>query len=567
MGERRRCGRADRCTAAVRRPARLGRRWPAIAIGLALVAAGCERSAPLPPKVGLLPEGGKKPNVIFVLIDTLRADRLGAYGHARNLTPAMDSIAAEGLVFDRAVAPAPWTLPSIASLFTSYYPSVHKAYRYVQVQAMVDKKTPAQSVLDERFETLAEVMKAGGYGTAGVVANKFMLAEYGFAQGFDHYDTSMSGENTVPGERVNAAAFAWLAQRDSDKPLFLYVHYMDVHGPYDAAPQFMEPLLDAVEQMPIAKRTPLTPQQLQAMNPYLRKPPKQERDPARYERLKDYREYWAARYEAGVAQVDYHLGQLRDGLRQLGLWDDAYVIVTADHGEALGEHSFPSAAGPRMLWEHGYSLYQTDLHIPLILRWPRVLPAGKRVAAGASLMDMLPTLAEQLRLRPPAGVQGESLVDAWSGRVGKEPRRLYAEAVKTWPDTADSRPLTRHEAGFRGDWKLIKIAQSAWRGQPGGAQWTLFNVARDPGELQPVNDEKVLADLRDFLRAQNDQNTQAGKSIEGRLRPAHDLGNLGYVAPSADDQESDESDAKEESRSPASQPAAAASGGDPKKGP
>ncbi len=464
----------------------------AAAVGLTVLAVlgGCQSSRP-PEKVGLLPEGARPPDVIFILVDTLRADRVGAYGQRPGLTPTIDQLAAEGVVFDRAIAPAPWTLPSIASLFCSVAPSVHKAIDYTRVEAMHEGHAAVVSVLSDQFETLAEVMRAAGYQTAAFVANKFIRRRYGFGQGFDHFDDSPAGENTVPGETVNQAAVAWLRQRRSDKPLLLYLHYMDVHGPYDAAPQFLDPLLDEVEKIPPSQRHRLTRAEFRRINAYLRKPPKWARDRSRYDRLKMYREYWVARYEAGVAEFDHYLAQLRDELRSLGIWDDAYIILTSDHGEALCEHGF---------WEHGYSLYQTDLHVPLILRWPGVLPAGRRVAATVSLLDLMPTLMEQMRiaLAGSANIQGRSVIDVLSG-IAADRGPVFAGSVKTWPRT----PI-RHEAVVSGAWKLIRIEQPRMRLRDGrvlaaGTRLALFNLDRDPAERQNLVEQEPQR--RDMLLA------------------------------------------------------------------
>ncbi len=456
---------------------------------------GCQRSRP-PQKVGLLPEGHQPPTVIFILVDTLRADRVGAYGHQPTLTPTIDQLAREGVVFDRVIAAAPWTLPSIASIFCSVAPSVHKAIDYTRVEAMHEGHAAVVSVLSDQFDTLAEVMRAAGYQTAAFVANKFIRRRYGFGQGFDHFDDSPAGENTVPGSRVNQAVVGWLRQRKSRKPLFLYLHYMDVHGPYDAGAEFLDPLLERVERIPPQQRHRLTRAEFRRINAYLRKPPKWAKDRSRYDRLKMYREYWVARYEAGVAEFDHYLSELREQLRSLGIWDDAYIILTADHGEALCEHG---------LWEHGYSLYQTDLHVPLILRWPGVLPAGKRVAATVSLLDLMPTLMEQMwiAMAGSASIQGRSIIDVLSG-IAADRGPVFAEAVKTWP-----RSPIRHEAVVSGPWKLIRIEQPRMRLRDGrvveaATRLALFNLDRDPAEREnlaqrePKQRDRLLALLDDW---------------------------------------------------------------------
>ena len=222
---------------------------------VALSQGGCERSQPTenakPPRIGLLPEGVEKPDLILIVIDALRADRLGVYGHPGGLSPTIDAIAAEGVTFDYCVSTAPWTAPSMASLFISYYPGVHKTTKYRVVSKDGEKfRKASQSVLSDEFHTLAEILSLNGYQTAGFCANTMLRKRQGFAQGFEYFNTRFAA-NTVRGEVVNRAAFQWLEkERDPNRPLFLYLHYMDVHGPYNAAPRFMEPLVEPLEAKP-----------------------------------------------------------------------------------------------------------------------------------------------------------------------------------------------------------------------------------------------------------------------------------------------------------------------------
>ncbi len=432
---------------------------------LALIA-GCDTGATPVASVGLLREGATPPNVIFVVVDTLRADRLGTHGYYRKLTPTIDALAAEGVVCERAVAVAPWTLPSVASLFTATYPKVHKAVSYLLLENMDQGRIGKVSVLDESFDTLAELLQSSGYVTAAFSANKFIKAEYGFGQGFDHFDASFAA-NRVSGSVVNAAALQWLDQRDAQRPFFMYLHYMDVHGPYDAAPQFMDPLLAEVEANP--NRRPLPQQALRMLNPYLNKPPAQDSDPTRWERLRETYDYWEARYDAGVAEFDHHFAAMVAELKKRGVWDNSYVVLTSDHGEALFEHGF---------WDHGYSLFQTDLHVPLILRWPGVLPTGIRLAGNIELIDIYPTIAEQLRRKLSSTVQGTSFVAHLSGDPKAFPSLAFADAVKAGA-------LIHQQAILRDDWKLLAAPISQKRPDGSTATQTLtvlINLAVDPRE-------------------------------------------------------------------------------------
>lgn len=421
------------------------------------------------------------PNVIFIMVDTLRADRLGSYGYRRKLTPTMDAIAAEGVRFARAIAPAPWTLPSIGSVMTCVGPAAHRANNFRVVDSMDRGRTPTVPVLDDSFVTLAEALRAAGYETAGFSANKFIKPEYGMAQGFEHFDAGFAA-NTVPGKLVNDAALRWLDARPDDRrPLFLYLHYMDVHGPYEAEPRFADPLLAEVDALP--ERRPMPPRVFARINPYLRKPPPETDDPTRWDRLRLTYDYWEARYDAGVAECDWHLGRLVEQLEQRGLWDEALVILTADHGEALGEHDW---------WEHGYTQFQTDLHVPLILRYPGVLPAGRVAPQTASLMGLAPTIYDLLGIPLAPNVQGVSLLGHIAGAPDVQ-ALAFADGIKYGP---------RQMAVVRDNWKLM--VQSIPR-SGGQVRQMLFDLDADPGEMrelsasEPDRAGELLALLMDFV--------------------------------------------------------------------
>ena len=532
-----------------------------ILIVAAICLPGCERkpetttssepaataTAGTPARIGILPEGQDKPNVIMILVDALRADRLAAYGSRAMITPVMDTIATEGVVFERCVAATPWTLPSIATLFTSYYPKVHKATSYRAVESMEQGRQAYLSILGDDFDTLAEVLQTNGWQTAGFCSNKFIRKRYGYAQGFDYYDTSFA-DNTVRGDKVNQALFNWLDGdgRDKAKPMFLYLHYMDVHGPYNAAPQFMDPLMKKVEENP--DKTPLEPKEMQRLNPYLKKPPAETSDPTRYERLKGYREYWEARYNAGVQEADFYLHQLVQNLSKRGLWDNSYVILLADHGEALCEHG---------MWDHGYSQYQTDLHVPLIMRWPKVLPPGKRVRELASLIDVMPTIMEQLRIPPGEALQGTSLVDHLSGTLPDVPLVRFAEAVKSGP---------QQYALFADVTKLMVTAippQKLPDGTMSGnrVRHELYNLGTDPGETINVAQQntQVVNSLGKIMEGIIRQNLQTKPETIILQKPVDektisDLQSLGYVGGYEEDDEEDEPAAEPATTQPAITP-------------
>ena len=431
---------------------------------------------------------------------------MGVYGGGE-LTPTIDGIAAEGVTFSRTVAAAPWTQPSIASLFCSYYPGVHKVQSYkIALDNYVRGSAPTMSVFSDDFVTLAEALQQNGYETAAFCANPFILPGYGFAQGFDHFDASFA-ENQTPGSVVNEAALAWLAERDASKPMFLYLHYMDVHGPYEGDQEWLEARLDEIERMP--DKRALSEREINELR-YLRQVPEWVKDKARHGRLAHYQEYWAARYDAGVRAMDKHLASLRDRLDELGLWDDAWVIVTADHGEALCEHGF---------WSHGYSVHHSELDVPLIMRWPSTLPAGSRVSVAARLIDVMPTLLDQLGLPPIEGIQGVSLQPYVTGETPETPCVAFAESVKVG---------TEQKAVYQGHLKLLMTDS-----QP--PRWELFDVSADPAEQRNLaSSDPRLGALIALLRGQMEENktvARPGQQSRVPLSEAqrHRLESLGYL--------------------------------------
>lgn len=450
---------------------------------------------------------GKMPNIFIILIDTLRADHLGCYGHSGSHSPALDTIATEGVFFERAISQSPWTQPAIASLFSSHYPSVHKVIDYGQACDSVLRGAPKVVVFNDSFVTLAEVLRQAGYQTAAFVSNPFVLHEFGFAQGFEHFDTSFAA-NTTPGSVVNEATLAWLRQRNPDRPSFCFLHYMDVHGPYEARPEFLDPLLDEVEAMPEKRK--LSQEEIRKLT-YLFAPPKTVTDIGQHNRLNFYREYWVARYNACIREVDNHIKSLRVQLEQMGLWDDAYVIVTADHGEALLEHGH---------WEHGFSVHHPEVNVPLFLRWPGVLTAGKRIRGTVQLIDLMPTLIDQLKLPKMKELQGRSRTREITGRQNlREEVAAFAEGVKSGPE---------QNAIYLGDWKMMVIPSKRWQ--------ELYFLGDDPleqNELSARHPQKAQ-ELTKILQEQITLNNQLGSSISTEKVPLtpeqqNRLRSLGYL--------------------------------------
>lgn len=311
------------------------------------------------------------PNLLLITIDTTRADRIGCYGSADAATPNLDRIAAEGALFDRAIAVAPITLPSHVSLLTGRYPPRHG------VRLNGDFRLP------EDEETLATHLRRRGYATAAVVGSYVLSADFGISRGFDSYDEppvdrAVAPAGNVlrhyaiverPAAEVTGAALDLLDGR-LEEPFFLWLHYYDPHGEY--APP--EPYASRFEHSP---------------------------------------------YDGEIAYVDAEIGKVLDGLRSAGRLDRTLVAVTSDHGECLGDHGENT---------HGLFVYEAALRVPLLLRFPPQVPAGTRSGHLVAGVDLAPTLLGLLGQPQMADVEGVSFVAAALGETPPQREPVYAEA-------------------------------------------------------------------------------------------------------------------------------------------
>lgn len=374
----------------------------------------------LAPAAPAAAEGAAPLNLVVVTVNSLQAGRTSPYGGPAALTPNMARLAAGGTVFGRAVAQSGWTLPSLASLFTSRYPRGHGVYERGQ-------ELPAG------LPTLAAALRAAGRRTAAFTGGLDAAGVHGLARGFDLYDDDTGGlpTGTLAGAVTKAAA--WLAA-NKGAPFFLFLQGYDAHPPYDkpwpgAPPAYDGPLKDRPLDLPL----------LRTLGPGL--PPA---DLA----------YVRARYDAGVAHADAQLGRLLDLLDGTGLSSSTVVVLTAEHGEELGERGSFDRFGTG-------SLYDEALLVPLIIRHPAL--KGGRVAGGqARLVDVMPTALELLGAPVPPGCAGASLRPALYGAAGEPFREALSEAG---PSSAALRAK-----GF----KLVRE----------GDRYRLFDLLRDPGERE-----------------------------------------------------------------------------------
>ncbi len=410
------------------------------------------------------------PNVILVVVDTLRADRVGAYGNTRGLTPFIDELAQRGTVFANAYAPSSWTIPSVASLFTSRYPTQHKA-------------TSFKSVLSDTEVTLAEKLAAHDYLTGGFSANFLLTPTGGFGQGFQQWlALSPSAGLKVRGEQLRRESLPWVwnAWRPgASRRVLLYLQYMEPHGPYEPPPEYAERF-----QVPGA-----TAEQVRAANVKLNEARLKEISPADAELL-------VSLYDAEVAAVDAELRLMFANLERRGLSKNAIVIITADHGEEFREHG--------LMMGHGASLFEPVVRIPLIVLAPGT-GGGPAVRSNVSLIDVAPTILDLVGLAPEPRFQGRSLVPllnreatlrnrvaGWFG--GLRRARAEADIVLELEPTGSKIDFRAHQQGLVRERLKLLVDKKG--------QTELFDLDKDPAELAPVASDPQREQLHAALAQQ-----------------------------------------------------------------
>jgi arylsulfatase len=343
----------------------------------------CRRAA-APPAI--------KYNLLVISIDTCRADHLTCYGYNRDTSPHLDQLAKEGVLFEDVTAASSWTVPSHMSMFTSLYPSVHKVQE--------------ASALAEGIPTLAECLAKSGYVTAAFVSAATMNHWFGFNRGFQFYDdytVSRSEPNqfrkVVTGHLVTEQAAKWL-QKHSRENFFLFLHYFDCHGDYISPAPFNEKFDPDYKGKENGRFIGMWPADKRASVSVM--------DLA----------HIVALYDGGIAYTDEQVGKIFQLLQDLRLSEKTLVIVLSDHGEGFLEHG---------LFTHGNSLYEELLRVPLILRLPGVIPAGKRVAGNVSHVDLMPTVMGLLQQAGPLKMQGIDLSPAILGDQPVPERLIYSE--------------------------------------------------------------------------------------------------------------------------------------------
>jgi arylsulfatase A-like enzyme len=372
-----------------------------------------------------------RPNVVLIVIDTLRADHLPFYGYRRDTAPFLSMLAEQGAVFEHAVAPASSTAPSTASVFTSLYPTEHGVQNGLAATAKMRKVDPTLELnrIPEELRTLPELMDQAGYVTFGISDNVNVGESLGFTQGFDRF--KLYGDKSA--SVVNARLRRWRPELQQAKHYFLYIHYIDPHAPYRERCPWYETW-------------------------------SAESDPS------------LAAYDSEIAYVDHHIAEL---YRLYG-WDrNTLLVVTADHGEEFLDHGGTG---------HGAQLYGELINVPLLVHEPgRIQPQRRRETV--STVDILPTLVEVARAELPEGLEGRSFWPLLEGKSAEgQERPVLAEALK-------KRKGVLHylkRAVVSGGWKYMRY-EPLEKGAPD--RELLFHVESDPKERENrIGDERARAD-------------------------------------------------------------------------
>jgi len=409
-------------------------------------------------------------NVLLVVIDTARADKLGSYGHDGGLTPRIDELAASGARFERAAAHAPWTLPSTASLLTSLHPQEHGAGGSLDLSPLAEGQPPIIGfrALPEDVDTVTEVFRDAGWRTGAVVNVDFLDEGFGLTQGIDDVDARWYESNAEVRSATETTdqALAWLAERaDAGEPFFLLAHYFDAHAVYAPPDEYRRAFAAPQDRESDSFVFGTRAHMLMLRSARL------ELEPAILERAERL-------YEAELAYVDAEVGRLVDGLDALGLGGDTIVVLTADHGEEFLDHGG---------FEHGHTLYDELVRVPLIVRLPGLVSPGTVIESSAGLVDVAPTVCELAGIASPPAFAGHSLAPALRGEA--QPSRPLLAHGNFWGE-----PLTSWTSGR---WKLIVTPSAS------DERVELYDLVADPlerNDLASSDPERVQA-LRAELAA------------------------------------------------------------------
>ncbi len=381
------------------------------------------------------PTDATRPNVLLIVVDTLRWDRVGSYGSKRDTTPSIDRLASDAIRFERAYATAPWTMPSVASMITGHFPSSHGVVHL-------------KNILSDESLTLAERLQNAGYRTCGIVSHLMLGSEFNFDQGFDQFVQLApwpDPHQAITSYEVTRNAEMFLRGLGGDQPFLLFVHYFDPHYVYQPHPM-------VGYAAPSAGRLK-GGESIHELRSMLK-----EATPEEIEFVEDV-------YDEEVRYTDDGIGRLLETLKELDLYDATLVVVVSDHGEEFLSHGWLG---------HARTLYDELVRVPLILRIPGHRGGAQVVETPVSLASLTPTIVELVGLDPAgAGFQASSLVPLLTGGPSPGDGIAYSE-VDLNVFAAHKRAIATRR------FKLIRDDVSG--------KIELYDLTRDPHERQDVAD-------------------------------------------------------------------------------
>ncbi len=431
----------------------------------------------------------ERPNVVFIVCDTLRADRTSTYGHFRPTTPNLDALGDRGTVFERAFAMSSWTLPSMSMLMTG------------EVKSLADP-----SILTGHIH-VAESFLDAGYDTAAVVANPILNDRLGYDRGIESFVVDRATQMSWRADEVFAKGLDWIDGRGGgERPFFLWLHPVDPHHPFEPlAPQDFE--AGSEEAVRDAARAALDAQRAEHPESMLRDGVSD----AEWDEVEDIRSL----YDSEVLQFDLALGQLVDSLRERGLLESTIIVVTSDHGEGLMQRpSLPDLKHaedevPDLYRRHGLMLHDEQVAIPLVFAGPGV-PRGVRRPDWVQHIDVVPTLHGLCDLPVKRPQPGQAMFEV----AGGERSALFAVCSRSRSVTVDRR------------WRLHLPKE--FRRKRFGAKPELYDLQADPGERHPVDDPARIEEMTEMIRVW--EQAHAPVSLGGALDQStiDTLRSLGY---------------------------------------
>jgi len=404
-----------------------------------------------------------KPNVIIIIIDTARQDYFSCYGYNRETTPRIDEFAKEAVKFENAIASSPWTLPSIASILTGLWP-----HRHLAGYAVKDPDTAQEGMtfLTGSALTLTEILLQNRYQTVGFFQNPFVDPGFGLNRGFETYDY-FPGDNLHirKADQVLRLAVKWLEQyRERGKPFFMVLHFFDPHLAYDPP---MELAMPFIYQSQSSLKPPFAPSD-------------EELEKIRAGEIKYSamdKKFIIGLYEGELSFVDSMVGEFFDYLKEKGLYEKSLIIITADHGEEFWEHNS---------FEHGHSLYQELLLVPLLIRFPEKDNGGMVVQERVSLVDLAPSILTYLGIESGVMANGRSFIMMPGAVIKPVPRAMIAELPRLG---------NPKQALYKERFKLILDTITG--------KIEIYNLEEDPKETKNLFGEKLSypPEIIDQIRA------------------------------------------------------------------